>query len=105
MKTLSIKSPSQLKSAYYESTPDGHFFDRRTMAFFGDTMANYGTRKCRVSTNWHSSGKYDGNAYNEEPLQFSAIELYRKRPVKHGLHGSAYFHAETGEELGSVEEV
>ena len=55
-------TPSELKSRYQATHPHGHFFDRRTMRFFGDTMANYGVRD--AGTHW---------------------ALYRKRPVKHGL--------------------
>lgn len=40
-----------------------HFFDRKTMQFFGDTMRNFGTYT-------NSDGR---------------VILYRKRPVKHGL--------------------
>jgi hypothetical protein len=65
-------TPSKLKAAYQEKHPDGHFFDYKTMRFFGDTMANYGVCDC---------GEY--------------WELYRRQPVKHGLQGSHYFHKET----------
>ena len=66
-----IKTSSQLK-AFVESGPtDSHFFTRGTMKFFGDTMRNYGVRH----------------------LTNGVIELYRKRPVKHDVDGSAYFKA------------
>ena len=45
-----------------------HHFDRKTMKFFGDTMANYTVR--------------------ELP---DCYALYRKNPVKHGLWSTAYF--------------
>lgn len=57
---------SKLK-AKVEAT-GSYFFTRKTMRFFGDTMRNYGVRDT-------------GDAW----------ELYRKKPVKHGLKSSAYF--------------
>lgn len=57
-----------------------HFFDRDTMKFFGDTMANYGVR---------DAGPY--------------WELYRRRPVKHGLNTSAYFDKVTFDQVSIPE--
>jgi len=59
-------TPAELKRLTYGTNP--YFFSRSTMKFFGDTMKNYGVRS--TGDNW---------------------ELYRKRPVKHGLNSSAYF--------------
>lgn len=61
-------TPSELKAKYLANNPEGFFFTRKTMAFFGDTMRNYGVRD--AGENW---------------------ELYRKRAVKHGLKTSHYF--------------
>ena len=63
---------NELKANILAHDPDSHFFDRKTMKFFGDTMRNYGVRKAELNgvTVW---------------------ELYRKRPVKHGLKSSAFF--------------
>lgn len=58
---------TQLKSMY-QNNEGGHFFDRKTMNFFGDTMKNFGV----VS---HDEGWL----------------LYRKKPVKHGLKGGFIF--------------
>lgn len=69
-------TPSKLKAHYQQANPDGHFFDRKTMQFFGDTMANYGVCEGPENT-W---------------------ELYRRRPVKHGLHSSAFFDKATFDE-------
>ncbi len=63
-------TPAELK--YLTEETESHFFTRSTMKFFGDTMRNYGVR---------SAGDY--------------WELYRKKPVKHGLHKSAYFDKKT----------
>jgi len=52
------------------------FFTRDTMKFFGDTMQNYGVRSANI----------DG---------IECWELYRRKPVKHGLSNSAYFSKET----------
>lgn len=67
---------SELKYQHMRLHPDSHFFDRKTMQFFGDTMRNYGVTR-------HASGCW---------------ELYRKRPVKYGLQSSAYFDPETFEQ-------
>ena len=60
---------SLLKDNHIAKCPDSHFFDRKTMAFFGDTMKNYGVTS------------YDENTW----------ELYRRHAVKHGMQKSAYF--------------
>lgn len=49
-----------------------HFFDHKTMKFFGDTMRNYGLRSAKIDN-------------------VEVWELYRIHPVKHGLQKSAYF--------------
>lgn len=51
---------------------ESHFFTRKTMQFFGDTMRNYGVRFVMA----------DGAP---------AWELFRRKPVKHGMRDSAYF--------------
>lgn len=77
-----IKTASDLKRAVEQANHEAFFFTRDTMKFFGDTMANYGVRQPReVTTN------------TGEKVQ--AYELYRRRPVKHGLKTSAWFCAET----------
>jgi len=63
-------TPSELK--HHVEQTGSHHFDRKTMKFFGDTMRNYGVR---------DAGQY--------------WELYRKRPVKHGLSSSMYFDKKT----------
>ena len=87
---------SDLKHLYQTAEPDGHFFDRKTMRFFGDTMRNYGVRRAAVRNLYTPEGEPN------EPRP--AWELYRRRPVKHGLASSRYF-AEDGRELAAVEEV
>ena len=67
-------TPSEFKANILKHNPDSHYFDRKTMQFFGDTMRNYGVRKAEI-----------GGA--------PVWELYRKRPVKHGLQSSAFFRA------------
>lgn len=68
-------TPSELKAEYYKHHSDGHFFDRKTMKFFSDSMKNFGVR---------DYGEY--------------WELYRKRPVKYGLRIAHYFHKTTFDE-------
>lgn len=68
-------TPAELKRLTRETEP--FFFTRSTMDFFGDTMGNYGCR-------------------NAGPIQtrngmVACWELYRRRPVRHGLRDSAYF--------------
>ena len=70
-----IKTPSQLKAFVENGKYYGYesfYFTRDSMKFFGDTMANYGIRH-----------------HNDENGHY--IELYRKKPVKHGLNGSSYW--------------
>lgn len=62
---------------YHVEQTGSNFFDRKTMKFFGDTMANYGVRSATIET-------YDSPAVD-------VWELYRRRAVKHGLKDSAYF--------------
>lgn len=77
-----IKTASDLKYWIKDQHPDNHFFDRDTMKFFGDSMANFGLRKVKVK--------------NPETKELVACyELYRKRAVKHGLQSSHYFDART----------
>jgi hypothetical protein len=80
-------TPSELKYNVENSGNEPYFFTRSTMKFFGDTMGNYGCRKITIFKT------------NQE-----VWELYRKRPVKHGLDSSAYFHTITFERIHRVKE-
>ena len=55
------------------------FFSRSNMRFSGDTMGNYGVRPKPVSLTCFSG---------DVALVW---ELYRRRPVKHGLQAPAFF--------------
>lgn len=79
-------TPSELKRQCQAARIGEHFFDRRTMQFFGDTMKNYGVRS--TSECIDRTGKPVG-----------AWELYRKHPVKNNLKTSAYFSKETLEKV------
>lgn len=70
---------SELKSKVEQT--GSNFFDRSSMKFFGDTMANYGVCSAVVDTHTETG--------------VECFELYRKKPVKCGLQKSAYFHKET----------
>lgn len=61
-------TPAYLKHQYQYHNPDGHYFDRQTLKFFGDTMANY-----KVTDRGH------------------VWELARKKAVNGGLKTSCYF--------------
>ena len=78
--------PSELKAAVLSADPDNHFFDRGAMRFFGDSMANYGVRSVTVGVQFDAAG-----AYYPGGLYLEAWELYRRRPVRHGMQGSHYF--------------
>jgi len=74
-------TPSELK---YNVTKTGsHFFDESSMQFFGDTMHNYGVRAQPLSI------------IDDNGVTHSVWELYRKRPVKHGLNNPTYFLIDT----------
>lgn len=75
---------SELKY-HVETKTTSNFFSRSTMKFFGDTMRNYGVSSAKVKT-------WDGES-------IEVWELYRKRPVKHGLKTSAYFNKKTFERV------
>ena len=89
--------PSDLK---YHASNNGnpHFFTRSTMAFFGDTMANYGVRSATVTTS-----EWVNDEPTERVVTVECWELYRKRPVKHGLRSSAYFAKDTYKRIFPVE--
>jgi hypothetical protein len=77
-------SASELK--YQVEKTGSNFFSRESMKFFGDTMANYGVRSATVTSNYDAAGNWSDNGESIE-----VWELYRRRPVKHGLKNSAYF--------------
>jgi hypothetical protein len=80
----------ELRHLYERNNPGGHFFDRETMRFFGDTMSNFGVR---------DGGEV--NTLTEKGIEKAEVwELYRRRPVKGGLHGVfAYFRKDNGREI------
>jgi hypothetical protein len=80
-------TPSELKTQIETRDENSHFFTRKTMQFFGDTMRNYGVRKTVITTQYDANGEYT----DQNGVQVECWELYRKRPVKHGNNGSAFF--------------
>ena len=74
--------PTELKARIENAGHDPHFFSRKTMKFFGDTMRNYRVR-----------GPVTVETPSGELRQ--CWELYRKRPIKHGLRRAAYFDCAT----------
>lgn len=86
-----IKTASDLKYAVEQSGNESHFFTRKTMSFFGDTMKNYGVRETTVNTWYNEAGEYVG----QDGVAVAVYELFRKKAVKHGLKDSAYFSKET----------
>lgn len=83
-------TPSKLKAAVQAANVERHFFEYKTMRFFGDTMKNYGVRRASILSHYDRSGTY----YERGTIR-EVWELYRRRPVKHGLQSSAYFDVET----------
>lgn len=73
--------PSEIKAAYQQLQPEGHFFDRGTMKFFGDTMSSFGVRTIGADTylyrkptarvnvfgNWKVAGRTFFNAWRFDP--------------------------------------
>lgn len=72
---------SELKYRIECADPDTHFFDRKTMKFFGDTMANFGVCKTTIDT------------YSQDNVE--VWQLHRKHPTSKGATGSFYFNVET----------
>jgi len=71
-----------------ERGPDSHFFERSSMNFFGDTMANYGVRaQTQTIKSW------------SEPEGVECYVLYRKKPVKMSMQDNAYFNVKTFERV------
>lgn len=79
---------SQLRAAIESTGRETHFFDRKTMRFFGDTMANYGVRSVRVLA---MTNEIDPETQKYTMAETDAWELYRRRPVKAGNQKSHYF--------------
>jgi len=75
-------TPSELKQNYEEKV-GGHFFDRKTMKFFGDTIKNYGCYSYKID-------------------DVEVWALRRKNPVKHGLNKTHYFDKITFKELKTI---
>jgi hypothetical protein len=75
-----IRNASDLKYHVEQAGHEPYFFTRREMAFFGDTMRNYGVKETTITD------IYGGHV--------KCYELFRRRAVKHGLKDSAYFDAE-----------
>lgn len=71
---------SELRYQIESTGREPHFFSRKTMQFFGDTMRNFGVRRVWIE----SDGK-----------MIDAWELYRRRSVKHGIQSSHYFDCAT----------
>lgn len=76
---IEIKTPSDLKYWYERVNPDGYFFTRDTMKFFGDTMANF-----RI-------------LHHEK-----CIELYRYRKTKSGFTSWYFDKTNLGESETSI---
>ena len=65
---------------HYEQAQGGHFFDRGSMKFFGDTMSNFGVRAQTEFVQTYSQ---------EEPIE--CYVLYRRKKTSKGMYKSAYF--------------
>lgn len=94
-------TPSDLKYHVEQANPDSFFFTRATMQFFGDTMKNYGVRSATVRTQYDAEGNYT----SADGVEVETWELYRKRPVKHGLRSSHYFRKDNYKRVFPAQEV
>jgi hypothetical protein len=83
---------STLKFYYQKHNPNGYFFSRRTMRFFGDTMRNYGVKSRRFL---NGPGKHGPGA--------DFWELWRKTPVNGGLRESAFFNKQSFQHVSAFE--
>ena len=84
MPTNKIHTAAELKARVLAANPESLFFSRNNMKYSGDTMGNYGvTGPVEIET-------WSGPA--------TVYELFRRRPVKHGLQKSAYFEVGTFEQ-------
>ena len=92
-------TPNELKYQIEQTGNNPYIFDRKTMKFWGDTMKNYGVRSVTVLTQFNEQGEY-----NEEGYPTETWELYRKRPVKHGMSKSAYFRKSDFSRIHSIKE-
>lgn len=86
-KIENLMNASELRFRIENAGTAPHFFDRKTMRFFGDTMRNFGVCRASVRTSYNAKGEYDP----ENGVIVECWELYRRRPVKHGLQTSHYF--------------
>ncbi len=81
---------SELKANVEHNGHDRLFFTRDTMKFFGDTMKNYGVRATTIRyTEWV------GDEPTGRTVYLDVWELFRRRPVKHGMRDSAFFTQDT----------
>lgn len=91
-------TPSELKYQVESAGHELHFFTRKTMKFFGDTMRNYGVRRTEIVSFFDGEG-----GYHADGVKRDVWELYRRRAVKHGLKKSTYFDAVTFRRVSSAE--
>ena len=73
---------SELKYQY-QAHGNGHYFDRGSMKFFGDTMANYYVPSALVKITTYSGDIKE------------CYQLERRRAVKMGRNDTAYFDTST----------
>jgi len=83
-----IITASDLKHAY-QTVDGGHFFDRKSMKFFGDTMSNYYVPVKNGTARVFNVETHTGT--------HQCYALERKRPVNGGLYKTAYFDVNTFE--------
>lgn len=89
--SISAITVYELKRRYQRAEPEGYFFDRKTMAFFGDTMKNYGVKM--VLVNDLDTGE-----------SFKCYALYRKAKTPKGAGSHTTYFSKDGYILCNVEE-
>jgi len=83
---MTIRTAADLKAAY-KVINGGHFFDRSSMRFFGDSMSNYYVPVSR--------GRARAVEIETNSGFVKCYALERKKPVRHGRQDTAYFNIET----------
>lgn len=81
----------QLKYNYEVSNPDGDYFSKDNMSFFGDSLNNYTVQSDVIDTT--------------EEDNVEVWKLIRKEPVRDGLQRNAYFRKDTFKVVRSKEDL
>ena len=79
-------NPSQLRYEVEKHNAESHFFDRKTMKFFGDTMRNFGCYRDAIRTAFSIDGEWE-----PEGIDRDVYVLYRKNVKRNQNKVAGYF--------------